>query len=101
MESPPALWATCCSHPHSKGVSPHVEDESAVFQLVPIAFALLLGTTSQSLALLSVHPPFRYWETLMKFPRAFSFPGSAVCSPSAIPLMGDGPVPSSPYPALG
>jgi len=79
-------------HPLSKKVFPDVQWECPGFQSVPIAFGLSLGTTEQSLALSSLHPPCRYLCTLMRSPRAFSSP---VPSLSASPHRRDAPVPSS------
>lgn len=69
-QSPPALWGqpvARLSHPPSKRISPCVEEEPVIFQLVPIVFTLSLGTTCQTLGLSSLHPAFRYPGTLMNF----------------------------------
>ena len=55
------------------------------FSLCPLPLVLSLGTTEQSLAPSSLHPPCRYWCTLMRSPWAFSSPGWTVPAPSASP----------------
>lgn len=66
-QAPSGQLVARLNHPPSKRISPCVEEEPVMFQLVPIVFILLLGTTSQILDLPSLHPPFRYPGTLMNF----------------------------------
>lgn len=50
-----------------KTIFPGVQREPPVFQCCPSPLILSLGLTEQCLAPLSLHPPFRYFDTL-RFP---------------------------------
>lgn len=53
-------------HPHSEEVCPDVQKEPLIFEsLEPGPLVLALDTTEKSLALSSLHSPFRYLYTLM------------------------------------
>jgi len=64
----PGQLVPALSHPHRKKAFPDVQREPPVFSLCPLSVVLSLGTTEESLAPSSLHPPFRYLYTLIRSP---------------------------------
>ena len=78
METSRPLWATCASawSPSQwKSVSWCSDRSLLCFSLCALPLVLPLGTTEKSLALSSLHPPYRWLYTLIRSPQAFSSPG--------------------------